>query len=142
MPRLTVDELQAARRQSGRLGGRPRKPTVDEARAAALERLVPKALQVLEAHLDSGRADAWRPALRLLEHGWGKPPEKVESLPEPEDVSDLKNMSTAELHALVARGRARRLAALAGEEESASTTPAASTEAAASTDSSSAAAAV
>lgn len=71
----------------------------------------------------------------------GAPPEKVESLPEPEDVSDLQKMSTAEL-ALVARGRARRLAAQAAEEEAASATPVASTEASVSTDSASAAAAV
>ena len=32
MPSLTPAELQAARRASGRLGGRPRKPTVSEAR--------------------------------------------------------------------------------------------------------------
>ena len=47
-------ELQEARRKSGRLGGRPRKPTVEEARRAALDELVPKALRVLNEHLDRG----------------------------------------------------------------------------------------
>ena len=37
--------------------GRP-PPTVEEARAEALDRLVSKAIRVLEAHLDSGR-HAW-----------------------------------------------------------------------------------
>ena len=58
------------------------------------------------------------------EHGWGKPPEKVESFPEPEDVSDIKNMSTAELHAFLARSRVKRSAALAAQEEAAASTEA------------------
>jgi hypothetical protein len=109
--------------ESGRLGGRPRKPTADEARAVALDRLMPKAIRVLEEHLDSGRPDAWRPALRLLEHGWGKAPDKVESFCEPENVSDLENMSTADLQAFVRRRRADRdrSGALAGEDNPAST---------------------
>ena len=73
MPRLSPVELQEARRQSGRLGGRPRKPTVEEARREALQELVPKSLRVLEEHLDSGRPDSWRAALRVLEHAWGRP---------------------------------------------------------------------
>ena len=109
MPRLTPDQLQAARVESGRLGGRPRKPTVDEARSAALERLVPKAIRVLEEHLDSGRADAWRPALRVLEHGWGRPPEKIEEpVPVPDGELDFGKMSTAELHAFLRERRAQR----------------------------------
>ena len=63
-----------ARRRSGRLGGRPRKPTVEEARQAALEALIPKSLQVLRAHLGDGDAvnpDAWRAALRVFEHAYG-----------------------------------------------------------------------
>ena len=63
---------------SGRLGGRPRKPTVEEARTRALEKLVPKSISVLQEHLGSGRLDAWRPALRILEHAWGRPKETVE----------------------------------------------------------------
>ena len=115
MPRLTPAELQAARVQSGRLGGRPRKPTVDEARSEALERLVPKAIRVLEEHLDSGRADAWRPALRVLEYGWGRPPEQIESEPVLEDGElDFERMSTAQLVAFV-RERRASVAATKGE---------------------------
>ena len=57
--------MQEARIRSGR-GGRPRKPTVGEARGAAVDELVPKALRVLNQHLDSGRADAWRGAVAGL----------------------------------------------------------------------------
>lgn len=105
MAKLSPDELQAARVRSGRLGGRPRKPTVEEARSEALERLLPKATRVLEEHLDSGRPDAWRSALRVLEHGWGRPVEHVPStLPDMTDIglAELRAMSTADLVALVA----------------------------------------
>jgi len=105
MARLKPDELQAARVRSGRLGGRPRKPTVDEARSEALDRLVPKAIKVLEEALDSGKGEAWRPALRLLEHSWGRPPEHVPStLPDITDIGleEIRAMSTADLVALVA----------------------------------------
>ena len=76
--------------------------------ADALERLVPKAIRVLEEQLDSGRPDAWRSALRLLEYSWGRPPEhvEVEARP-PESVDDLDKMSTAELTAFVSRGGAK-----------------------------------
>ena len=96
MPRLTPEQLQEARRRSGRLGGRPRKPTVDEARTAALEKLVPKSINVLQEHLESGRLDAWRPALRILEHAWGRPKETVEVH---DDAADrpLEELSLAEL---------------------------------------------
>jgi len=109
MPRLLPDELQAARVRSGRLGGRPRKPTIDEARSDALERLLPAAIRVLEEHLDSGRPDAWRSALRVLEHGWGRPPEHVPStVPDIADVEldDIKTMSSDDLAALL-RARPR-----------------------------------
>jgi hypothetical protein len=36
MPGLSPAELHAARIKSGKLGGRPRKPTADEAREAVL----------------------------------------------------------------------------------------------------------
>jgi hypothetical protein len=80
MPSLTPTELQEARRRSGRLGGRPRKPTVEEARRAALDELVPKALRVLNEHLDKGGPDAWRAALRVFEHAYGRAPEQPEEL--------------------------------------------------------------
>jgi hypothetical protein len=59
MARLTPDELQEARLRSGRLGGRPKKPTVEEAREAALDELVPAAIRSLKAHLGDGNPDAW-----------------------------------------------------------------------------------
>src|SRR4051794_37335651 len=112
MPSLTPLQLQEARRRSGKLGGRPANPTVAEARIAALERLVPKAIRVLEEHLESGRPDAWRSACRILEHSWGRPPEPLAEVVAPIDVdpSGLDQLSTAELQALVRQGRERRLA--------------------------------
>ena len=89
MPRPTVEELNDARRRSGNLGGRPRKPTRDEAREKALEELTPKALRVLNQHLDEGGADAWRAALRVFEHAYGPPAERIEQMnlaPEPTDA--------------------------------------------------------
>jgi hypothetical protein len=117
MPRLTPAELQAARIRSGNLGGRPRKPTVDEARAEALARLVPKAIRVLEEHLESGRPDAWRSACRILDHSWGRPPEHV--APEPQwdwNEIDLDELSTAQLAARVRELRAARDAQLPARE--------------------------
>src|SRR3954468_24761669 len=101
MPKLTPKELQEARRRSGNLGGRPRKPTVEEARAAALDELVPRSLQVLKAHLGDGEpnADAWRAALRVFEHAFGRPKEEPEPVI-PEDSLDLQAMSSSELAAL------------------------------------------
>jgi hypothetical protein len=49
---------------------------VEEARRAALEELVPKALRVLNEHLDTGGPDAWRAALRVFEHAYGRAPEQ------------------------------------------------------------------
>src|SRR5438874_13679147 len=97
MPRLTPAELQEARRRSGKLGGRPRKPTTEEARAKALEELVPKALKVLTAHLGEGdemNPEAWRAALRVFEHAFGRAPEQAE--PEGSVVADLEALSPAE----------------------------------------------
>ena len=74
-PSLTPAQLQEVHRRSGRIGGRPRKPTVEEARQAALEELIPKSLQVLRAHLgegDSVNPEAWRAALRVFEHAYGR----------------------------------------------------------------------
>ncbi len=62
------------RRELGRLGGRPKKPSREEAREAALERLVPKALSALEAQLDSeDERIAQVASIKLMEWGWGKP---------------------------------------------------------------------
>jgi hypothetical protein len=77
MARLSPAELQEARRASGRLGGRPRKPTPSEARAEALEALVPAAVKSLAAHLGEGDPAAWRAALRVFELCYGRPAETV-----------------------------------------------------------------
>jgi hypothetical protein len=53
-------------------------PKAEQARTRALEELVPKSINVLQEHLASGRLDAWRQALRILEHAWGRPKETVE----------------------------------------------------------------
>ena len=103
MASLSPAELQAARRASGRLGGRPRKPTVEEARAAALERLVPRSVAVLERHLDSGRPDAWRAAVKVLEWGWGKPADQVVDELSLDGEIDLRSLSDLELQALKRR---------------------------------------
>jgi hypothetical protein len=80
--KLTQDEvrrLQEARVASGRLGGRPRKPTHDEARDAKLEELVPRAVRVLEDQLDSPDARVRQgAAIRVLEYAWGKPTKSLE----------------------------------------------------------------
>ena len=78
MARLSAEELYAARVRSGRMGGRPRKPTADEAREATLARLLPKAIAVLEAKIEARDQDSWRAAIKLIEYGWGRPAEQVE----------------------------------------------------------------
>ena len=106
MPPLTPEELQEARRRSGKLGGRPRKPTRAEAREAALEELVPKRLRALAAHLgEDGNPDAWRAALRLLEFAWGSPREQVALELEnavPQSVEELKALPWQEKQRLLA----------------------------------------
>jgi hypothetical protein len=77
MPSLTPAELREARRRSDRLGGRPRKPTVDDA-GRRLEGFVPAAIRSLTAHLGDGNPDAWRAPLRVVEHQLGKPDEQTE----------------------------------------------------------------
>ena len=98
MPSLTPAELQEARIRSGRLGGRPKKPTVEEARRAALDELVPKALRVLNEHLDKGGPDAWRAALRIFEHQYGRAPEQPEEpFVMPQTVEEVEKLSWGEL---------------------------------------------
>jgi hypothetical protein len=98
MPTLTPLELQEARRKSGRLGGRPKEPSVEEARRAALDELVPKALKVLNEHLDKGGPHAWRAALRIFEHQNGRAPEQAEEpLVMPTTPEEMGKLSTAQL---------------------------------------------
>jgi hypothetical protein len=107
MPSLSPTELQEARRRSGRLGGRPRKPTVEEARRAALEELTPRALKVLRAHLgdrDEVNPHAWRAALRIFEHAYGRAPDQpLEPDDLPEDPDEIANLSWDRLRTLAAR---------------------------------------
>jgi hypothetical protein len=104
MPTLTPAELQEARKRSGRLGGRPRKPTVEEARRAALDELVPKALRVLNEHLDTGGPDAWRAALRVFEHAYGRAPEQpADDVGLPDNPDDVASLSWEQLKILALR---------------------------------------
>jgi hypothetical protein len=98
MARLTPDELQEARRRTGRLGGRPRKPTVEEAREAALEELVPAAIRSLKAHLGDGNPNAWRAALRMVENQLGKPDDQPEL-----QTLDARAMTSEQRQAAIAR---------------------------------------
>ena len=105
MPSLTPEQLREARRRSGRLGGRPRKPTVEEARQAALDELVPKALKVLKAHLGEGdevNPDAWRAALRVFEHQFGRAPEQIEEVVLPADADGIAALSWQQMQILAA----------------------------------------
>jgi hypothetical protein len=103
MTRLSPVELSEARRRSGSLGGRPRKPTQAEARAAALEELVPLALRSLAAHLGTGEASSWRAALRVFELSYGKPAGTVELDLDVVDPLRVAEMTSAERALLVAR---------------------------------------
>jgi hypothetical protein len=81
---------------------------VDEARQAALEELVPKALKVLRAHLGEGdevNPAAWRAALRVFEHAYGRVPERVEPEDDwiPQTPDDVSRLSTKQLAALLGR---------------------------------------
>jgi hypothetical protein len=98
MASLTPAELQEARIRSGRLGGRPKKPSVEEARRAALDELVPKALHVLNEHLDNGGPDAWRAALRIFEHQFGRAPEQPEEpFVVPTTAEEMEKLSWGQL---------------------------------------------
>jgi hypothetical protein len=101
---LTPRELQEARRRSGKLGGRPRKLTRDEAREAALDELVPCALRVLRLHLgDNAEPNplAWKAALAIFPHAFGRPAQQMESeLTHPRTIEDVDRMSLAEIRRL------------------------------------------
>ena len=96
-------ELQDARRASGNLGGRPRKPTQAEARSKALEELVPLAIKSLATHLGDGDASAWRAALRVFELSYGKPAETIEVDTATRDPFMIAQMTTAERDVILAQ---------------------------------------
>jgi hypothetical protein len=84
--------------------GRPAaQPTQAEARAAALEELVPAAVKSLRAHLGEGDPVAWRAALRVFELSYGKPAESVELDLDVVDPLHVAEMTPAERAQLVAR---------------------------------------
>jgi hypothetical protein len=101
---LSPAELSEARRASGNLGGRPRKPSQAEARAAALDELVPAAIKSLAAHLGDGDPASWRAALRVFEQAFGRPVEVVEEHdPVPSDPFKVAEMTRAQRDRLIAR---------------------------------------
>jgi hypothetical protein len=100
---LTPDQLQEARRRSGRLGGRPTKPTQAEARAAALEELVPPAIRSLRNHLGDGDPAAWRAGLRVLELAYGPVPPEQEDVQLPDNAVDIRALSWRELQIVAAK---------------------------------------
>ena len=102
MPRLSPAELSEARRASGNLGGRPRKPPQAEARDAALAELVPPAILSLKAHLGTGDPLAWRAALRVLEHAIGRPAETPDEPEPPADPMGFARMTQRQRSALLA----------------------------------------
>jgi hypothetical protein len=97
------EQLREARLRSGRLGGRPRKPTVEEARQAALEPLVPAAIKSLAAHLGDGDPAAWRAAFRVIELLYGKPSEAVEVDTTLVDPLRIRQMTSGERAVLMRR---------------------------------------
>ena len=74
-----------------------------EARATALEQLVPAAIKSLAAHLGDGDPVAWRAALRVFELSYGKPAESVELDLDVVDPLHVAEMTSAERALLVAR---------------------------------------
>jgi hypothetical protein len=104
MPSLTPAELQVARVQSGRLGGRPRKPTQAEARDRVLEELLPDSILALKKHLDGGDPSSWRAALRVLELVVPRAAEPDEqSVALPETAHEIAALGWRELQLLAAR---------------------------------------
>jgi hypothetical protein len=56
---------------------------------------------MLREALDSGRDDAWRPPLRVLDHAWGSP--LAQHQVRAETANELQDLSLTELQALRAR---------------------------------------
>lgn len=102
MPRPTGAELSAHRLASGNLGGRPRRVTPTEAREAALDRLLPRALQHLERQLDEGGPGATRAAIEIVRQAFGNPEQRIAVAPvlEVDDATDLRTLTDQQLTAL------------------------------------------
>ena len=65
---------------------------------AALDELVPKALRVLNEHLDKGGPDAWRAALRVFEYEFGRAAEQPhEPFIMPTTVEEVEKLSWGQL---------------------------------------------
>jgi hypothetical protein len=66
---------------------------------------MPKALKVLKAHLGEGdevNPDAWRAALRVFEHQFGRAPEQVEEVVLPTDADGVAALSWQQLQIIAA----------------------------------------
>lgn len=81
MRELTKMRMEMAKTDPAKKGGRPRtRYSKKEAEERALANLVPKALKVLELHLDSEDERVQQAAaVRVLEWEKGKPTQRVES---------------------------------------------------------------
>lgn len=66
-----------------------------------MEELVPAAIKSLRAHLGDGDPNAWRAALRVFEHAFGRAPEQVEEFAMPA-VEEIANLSWTQLRVLAA----------------------------------------
>ena len=107
MPSLTPAQLQEARRRSGRLGGRPRKPTREEARERALDELTPRALAVLRDHLGdpaSPNPGSWKAALAIFSHAYGAAPvTPTEGVRLPDSATEVTALTWREMQVVAAR---------------------------------------
>jgi len=76
----------------------------EEARQAALEDLVPAAIKSLQAHLGDGDPAAWRAALRVFEHAFGRAPEQViDGFSLPESSDEVGRLSWVQMQILASR---------------------------------------
>ena len=69
-----------------------RKPTVTEAREAALAELVPPAIVKLRSHIQSNAGDSWKAAIRVLELAFAKTA-NAEELRLPTDPAEIAALS-------------------------------------------------
>ena len=57
----------------------------------------PEGVGVLNEHLDKGGPDAWRAALRIFEHQYGRAPEQPEERSMPTTVEEVEKLSWSQL---------------------------------------------